>query len=277
VDPASTLPRFPISSIWPHCGLEAILPIVEGTLAMSRTVAIVQARMGSSRLPGKVLTDIGGQSMLQRVVSRAARARLLDAVVVATTTDTRDDAVVRECDRLGVLSFRGSENDVLDRYYGAARAFEADTVVRITSDCPLIDPQLVDRVVGELARQQADYASNTLVLSYPRGLDAEAFTMASLTAAWENATEAYERVHVTPFLYRRPDRFKLVNVACAEDVSSLRWTVDTPDDLRLLRCLFDRAVHLGDPGWEDVLEIVRREPALRDINGHIRQKALEEG
>jgi len=244
---------------------------------MSRTVAIIQARMGSSRLPGKVLTDIGGQSMLERVVSRAARARRLDAVVVATTTDARDDVVVRECNRLGVLSFRGSENDVLDRYYGAARAFEADTVVRITSDCPLIDPHLVDRVVGELVRQQADYASNTLVLSYPRGLDAEAFTMASLAAAWENATEAYERVHVTPFLYRRPDRFKLVNVACAEDVSTLRWTVDTPDDLQLLRSLFERAAHLGDPGWEDVLEIVRREPALREINGHIRQKALEEG
>jgi spore coat polysaccharide biosynthesis protein SpsF len=233
--------------------------------------------MGSSRLPGKVLTDIGGRSMLERVASRAARARLLDAVVVATTTDVRDDAVVRECERIGVPSFRGSENDVLDRYYGAARAFDAGTVVRITSDCPLIDPKLVDRVVGELASQRADYASNTLVLSYPRGLDAEAFPMASLATAWEEATESYERVHVTPFLYRRPERFKLVNVACAEDASSLRWTVDTQADLELVRSIFDRAGHGADPTWEDVLAIVRREPALREINAHVRQKALEEG
>jgi spore coat polysaccharide biosynthesis protein SpsF len=246
-------------------------------LAMSRTVAIIQARMGSSRLPGKVLADIGGRSMLESVVRRAARAKRLDAVVVATTTDGRDDPVVRECERLGVPTFRGSENDVLDRYYGAARAFEASTVVRITSDCPLIDPQLVDRVIAELASQQADYASNTLLLSYPRGLDAEAFTMAALTTAWETATESYERVHVTPFLYRHPERFKLVNVACAEDVSSLRWTVDTPADLELVRTLFDRARHHGEPTWEDVLAIVRREPALPAINGHIRQKALEEG
>jgi spore coat polysaccharide biosynthesis protein SpsF len=243
---------------------------------VSRTVAVIQARMGSSRLPGKVLTDIGGRTMLERVVSRAARAKLLDAVVVATTTDARDDAVVHECERLGFPTFRGSEDDVLDRYYGAARAFGAETVVRITSDCPLIDPDLVDRVVRELASQQADYASNTLVLSYPRGLDAEAFKMTALTTAWENATASYERVHVTPFLYRRPERFKLVNVACSEDVSSLRWTVDTPDDLALVRGIFQRAEPTREPSWEDVLAIVRREPALREINGHIRQKALEE-
>jgi len=244
---------------------------------VSRTVAIIQARMGSSRLPGKVLADIKGRSMLERVVRGARRARLVDQVVVATTTDARDEVVVAECARLGVPAFRGSENDVLDRYHGAARAFEADTVVRITSDCPLIDPALIDRVVGELFRQQADYASNTLVLSYPRGLDAEAFTMASLATAWESATVSYERVHVTPFLYRRPTLFKLVNVACEEDVSALRWTVDTPDDLKLVRGIFDRLAPMDDPGWEDVLGVVRREPELREINGHVRQKALEEG
>jgi spore coat polysaccharide biosynthesis protein SpsF len=215
--------------------------------------------------------------MLERVVRRAQRARLLDEVVVATTSDVRDDVIVAECARLGVRAFRGSENDVLDRYYGAARAFDASTIVRITSDCPLVDPELVDRVVDELFRQHADYASNTLVLSYPRGLDAEAFPMASLATAWESATVSYERVHVTPFLYRRPERFKLVNVACSEDVSTLRWTVDTPDDLKLVRDIFDRAAPPGDPSWEDVLAIVRREPALRAINAHIRQKALEEG
>jgi spore coat polysaccharide biosynthesis protein SpsF len=244
---------------------------------VGRTVAIIQARMGSSRLPGKVLTDIGGRTMLERVVTRAARAHRLDAVVVATTTDSRDDAVVRECERLGFPSFRGSENDVLDRYYGAARAFEAESVVRITSDCPLIDPTLVDRVVGELASQKADYASNTLVLSYPRGLDAEAFTMAALTTAWASGTAPYERVHVTPFLYRHPERFKLVNVACPEDLSSLRWTVDTADDLRLVRSLYDRAGTQSEPTWLDVLAIVRSDAALLEINAHIRQKALEEG
>jgi spore coat polysaccharide biosynthesis protein SpsF len=216
--------------------------------------------MGSSRLPGKVLVDIGGRSMLDRVVSGARRARIVD-----------------ECNRLSVGWFRGSENDVLDRYYCAARRFGAETVVRITSDCPLIDPSLIDRVIAELRAQGADYASNTLTLTYPRGLDAEAFPMTALATAWENASASYERIHVTPYLYRRPDQFKLVNVACTEDVSMLRWTVDTPDDLELVRRIIGRAPPGADPDWEDVLAIVRGDPALRSINAHIRQKALEEG
>src|SRR5277367_2863697 len=146
-------------------------------------VAIVQARMGSTRLPGKVLIDLGGETVLARVIARLRRAELVKEIVVATTDSAADDAIVGECRRLDVPTFRGSESDVLDRYYWAARGCPASVVVRITSDCPLIDPQLVDETIRVFQQQQADYASNTFSRTYPRGLDAEAFTTAALEQA----------------------------------------------------------------------------------------------
>ena len=145
-----------------------------------RIVAIIQARMGSTRLPGKVLRDIGGASMLARVVSRARQSKLLDEVLVATTTEPLDEPIVSACQKLGIPVFRGNQEDVLDRYYRAAGAYQAEAVVRITSDCPLIDPEIVDRIVGSFLAERPDYASNTLIRSYPRGLDAEVMSMAAL-------------------------------------------------------------------------------------------------
>jgi len=235
-------------------------------------IAIIQARMGSTRLPGKVLMDIFGASMLSRVVNRSKQAKLLSQIVVATSHKSTDDAVVREADRLGVLSFRGSENDVLDRYYKAAQSFDADVVVRITSDCPLIDPTIIDKVIAAFLDSNPDYASNALVRTYPRGLDVEAFTLSALTKAWQQASKPYERIHVTPYIYENPTIFKLLSVSDSHDYSNYRWTVDTPEDLEFVRRIYERLENKISFSWYDVLTLCEKDPTLKKINSHIEQK-----
>ncbi len=242
-----------------------------------KVVVIIQAHMGSTRLPGKVLEDIGGQSMLARTVRRASRAALADEVVVATTTEPRDEIIVRECAALGVAVFRGSEDDVLDRYYQAARAHSAEAVVRVTSDCPLLDPEVTDQVIRVFLEGDCDYASSGLVRTYPRGLDTEAFSFAALEAAWREATEAAHRAHVTPYIYLTTGRFRLREVTCEADYSRYRWTVDMPEDLAFVRAVYDRLGRDGDFSWREVLALVEREPELVTINAHVEQKRLEEG
>jgi spore coat polysaccharide biosynthesis protein SpsF len=238
-------------------------------------VAIVQARMGSTRLPGKVLMDLAGETVLGRVVRRLRRALLIDNIVVATTDCRTDDAIVRECHRLGVPTFRGSETDVLDRYYWAAREYAASTVVRITSDCPLIDAQLVDETIRIFQEQRADYASNTLSRTYPRGLDIELFTMAALEQAWREAHQPYEREHVTPYFYEHPELFRLVSQHAQIDYSQYRWTLDTNEDLELLRTIYARFSHRCDFAWDEVIQLMEREPELAELNSRVVQKALQ--
>jgi len=240
-------------------------------------IAVIQARMGSTRLPGKVLKDIGGATMLARVVRRTQRARLLDGVVIATSVAEPDEAVVIEASKLGVPVFRGSEEDVLDRYYQAALAHKAEVVARITSDCPLIDAEVIDHVVSVFLHEAPDYASNSLIRTYPRGLDIEVMAMEALARAWREAREPYERAHVTPYIYRNPEKFRLLSVKSDTDYSAYRWTVDTPEDLELVRAVYARLDCGDDFGWRDVLEVQAREPGLIELNRHIRQKALEEG
>lgn len=240
-------------------------------------VAIVQARMGSSRLPGKVMRNICGRTMIARVVRRATRSELIDQIVVATTTKTSDDPIVAECDRLNVPVFRGDEQDVLDRYYQAAMAYNAEAIVRITSDCPLIEPKVVDRVIQALLNEHPDYASNSIKHTYPRGLDAEVMTMEALIRAWQKATEPYQRIHVTPYIYQNPDQFKLFSVMYEADYSYYRWTVDTQEDLDFVRAVYSRLGNMDTFTWKDVLAILEKEPVLTEINRHIRQKSLEEG
>lgn len=240
-----------------------------------KTVAIIQARMGSTRLPGKVLKDISGRSMLAWVVIRARGARTLDEVVVATSELLDDDLIIAECENLGVPSFRGSENDVLDRYYRAAVASQADTVVRITSDCPLIDPAVIDGVVIEFFNSAADYACNTLEKGYPRGLNVEVFSRGALEEAWRRAEQTHERVHVTPYIYGNPDRFTIHSVPFPQDHSDLRWTVDTEEDLATVRAIVD-AMDGHDFGWEDARDTVLRNPHLAAGNRGVRQKKMEE-
>jgi spore coat polysaccharide biosynthesis protein SpsF len=215
--------------------------------------------------------------MLARVVRRARRANFLDDVIVATTVESADDAIGAECKRLGVPIFRGSEEDVLDRYYRTAKAFEAESVVRITSDCPLIDPEVVEQVVWAFLNEKPDYASNSLVHSYPRGLDTEVMTMETLSRAWREAAEAYQRVHVTPYIYQNPGKFQLLAMVGEADYSGYRWTVDTLEDLSFVRALYARLGNDGNFTWRDVLTLLAQEPDLVELNRHVRQKSLQEG
>jgi spore coat polysaccharide biosynthesis protein SpsF len=240
-------------------------------------VAIVQARMGSTRLPGKVLEDLFGRSVLGRTIERASAAPGIDEVVVATTESPKDDAVLRECERLSTRAFRGSEEDVLSRYLGAARAFDADLIVRVTSDCPLLDPELTGAVVARLRSSlatatPADYASNGVPPSYPRGLDTEAFTRGALERAAARATAPREREHVTLYIYEHPTDFRLLSVENDRDLSGHRWTVDTPEDLALVREIYRRLAPRTLFSWRDALAIVEADPALSRINAHVQQK-----
>ncbi len=242
-----------------------------------RVVAIIQARMGSTRLPGKVLKDLAGDTVLARVVNRTRRAKLLDEVVVATTTEAADESIVAECERLKVAAFRGSETDVLDRYYQAAQKCSADAVVRITSDCPLMDPELVDHTVRAFEADGADYATNSLVVTYPRGLDVEVFTTDALRRAWKEAQKEYQRIHVTPYFYEGEGKFKIVSLAAPADFSNYRWTLDTSEDLQLLRTIYEHFGGRDDMSWREVLAFVESKPELAAINSNVRQKALHEG
>jgi spore coat polysaccharide biosynthesis protein SpsF len=240
-------------------------------------VAIVQARMGSTRLPGKVLLDIAGRSMLARVIRRARRAELLAEVVVATGESAEDDPIVQECRRLAVPYFRGSDEDVLKRYHGAALAYRAEAVVRITSDCPLIDPGVVDRVVHEFLEREPDYASNILDRTWPRGLDTEIMTAGTLDRAFNEADLPYERTHVTPYIYGHPELFDLFAVTQPQDLSDGRWTVDSPDDMEFIRVVYDRFGGDDRIGWRDVYGLLASDPPLAQMNRHVRQKAVVEG
>jgi len=233
--------------------------------------------MSSTRLPGKVLKDLGGETVLARVVNRTRRAALVDEIVVATSVLPADDDIARECEALKVACFRGDELDVLDRYYRAAQEFAADVIVRITSDCPLIDPDLIDATVRSRFDQKADYASNALVRSYPRGLDVEAFTADALARAWSSATEKYQRIHVTPYLYETPKSLKVISTAGEIDHSQYRWTLDTPEDLELIRAIYKHFGNRDNMRWLDVLHLMETQPELAALNSHVRQKAMREG
>jgi spore coat polysaccharide biosynthesis protein SpsF len=238
-----------------------------------RIVAIIQARMGSTRLPGKVLADLAGQPMLAHVVNRARRAATLADLVVATTTEPADDAIARLCEARQWACFRGSQHDVLDRYYQAARCHDAEAVVRLTGDCPLIDPEVIDLVVQAFEDHQPDYASNVLPpRSFPRGLDTEVMSFAALARAWHEDDNPAWREHVTPFLYRHAERFRLHRVAAPADYSSLRWTVDTPEDWQLAARIHEAIGH-DRFSWRDVLALLKRHPEWTDLNRDVQQKA----
>lgn len=237
-------------------------------------VAIVQARMGSTRLPGKVLMNLGGVTVLGRVVNRLRRASLIDQVVVATANSAPNSAIMRECEDLSVECFAGSEDDVLDRYYQGSRAYSARNIVRITSDCPLIDSDLVDETICVFRQKCADYSSNVCPRTYPRGLDCEVFTAAALERAWKETRQAYEREHVTPYFYEHPELFRLAFIRGEQDHSQYRWTLDTSKDLKLLREIYARFGNRDDFSWREVIALMVREPKLADINAGVLQKSV---
>lgn len=240
-----------------------------------KTLAIIQARMGSTRLPGKVMQDLAGEPMLVRVVNRTRRAQMIDEVIVATTDLAQDDVLEQLCTDRHWLCFRGSENDVLDRYYQVARAFGADVVVRITSDCPLIDPEVVDQVVRAYqASPQVDYTSNTLPpRTFPRGLDTEVFGFDLLERLWKQDTNPATREHVTQYVYKNLDQFQTRGVTHSEDLSHWRWTVDTLEDLAFVRKIY---AHFENDtfSWREVLALLAQHPQWHAINAHVQQKVV---
>lgn len=243
-----------------------------------RTVAIIQARMGSSRLPGKVLKDIAGEPMLAREISRVRRAVTLDEVVVATTTEAEDDPVAELCRARGYPFYRGSLFDVLDRYYQAALQFSAQVVVRLTADCPLIDPAAIDQTVRAFFAAGVDFAANRLPegRTVPIGFDTEVCTFAVLERAWREASQPYEREHVMPYLYNTPGRFRTLLVKSEPDHGRLRWTVDTAEDLELVRAVYARFPGRDDFSYQEMLDLFAREPHLAQINAGVRHKGFQD-
>ena len=263
-------------------------------------VAVIQARMTSQRLPGKVLKEIEGKPMLGWVIERASKAKEVDQVVVATTVDASDDLIVEYCSKLNIPLYRGSVNNVLDRYYQAANQWHADVVVRITADCPFLDPGLVDELVTTFFEQGVDFAANRLPLpwgrTYPIGLDAEVFTIEALRKAWEEATSSYQKEHVTPYFYelapvdeyqlvRRKDKlwivppprdFKVLLLNHVPDYGNLRWTVDTFDDFLLAQEIGKHFSRHEDFTWKDILHFIELNPQLANINANVKHKGYKD-
>lgn len=239
-------------------------------------VCVVQARMGSSRLPGKVLMDVGGEPLVAHVMERIRSAQSVDHVVVATSTDPKDDPLVALASDRGWDIFRGDEGDVLSRFSGALARWPAETVVRVTADCPLLDPSLIDACVNELRSGAFDYVSNTLdPRTFPRGLDVEVFSAAALRVADREDLVAASREHVTPYLYRNPTRFSLGRVVAPEsrDYSSWRVTVDTEDDLHVVRCAVQH-LRKGDYSWQHLLDVLGAHTEWSRQNAAVEQKAV---
>jgi spore coat polysaccharide biosynthesis protein SpsF len=239
-------------------------------------VGIVQARAGSSRLPGKVLRPINGVPMLVKVLSRMARSERLDRIVLATTTEAGDDPVADLALSTGALVARGDAFDVLDRFHTALQLVpDATVVVRVTADCPFIDPGIIDDVIALRERERADFAANRLPppapRTYPVGLDVEVCTVDALERAWREAERPFEREHVMPYLYSEPSRFRVVVAQLDEDLSGFRWTVDEPADLAAAEAL-DAACGPEPYDWRHVLDIARARPDITAINAGLGQK-----
>jgi spore coat polysaccharide biosynthesis protein SpsF len=265
-----------------------------------KIVAIIQARMSAFRLPGKVLLDLAEKPMLARIVERTRRSRWIDQVVVATSSDKTDDPIESFCSERDYPYFRGNLHDVLDRYYQAAVHFSADVVVRITADCPIIDPVVIDQTIlafyGQgpslINRNQDipeknrlpsanhssawDFAANRLPppwkRTFPIGLDTEVCTISALEAAWRNANRAHQREHVMPYLYEEDQDFKVLIVNHEPDYGEFRLTVDTPPDLELLNLIYEQFDGEDSFSWYEVLDFLKKNPALMNINAEIEHK-----
>lgn len=242
---------------------------------MKKVVAIIQARMGSTRLPCKVIKEIVGKPMLWHIINRLKWSKLIDEIVIATTTNKEDLVIIEFADKHGIACYAGSAEDVLDRYYQVALKFGADIIVRITADCPLIDPNIADKIINDfLIDAELDYASNTLIPTYPDGLDVEVLSLTALEIAWNNANKKSEREHVTPYIKNHPEIFKLLNVQGNYDLSSSRWTVDYPEDIRFIEIIYknlyaDNEIFL----MGDVLSFIEKRSDLETINkGFIRDE-----
>jgi len=235
-----------------------------------KIVAIIQARMGSTRLPGKVLKEISGKPLVWHVIKRVKKAKLINQIVLATTNKKEDLSLIKIASEIGVESYAGSEEDVLDRYFQAATKYKADVVVRITADCPLIDPEVIDKVIKSFLTDNFDYVSNTINCTYPDGLDVEVFSYESLKKSWTDAKLLSEREHVTPYIINHKEIFKIGNVENDEDLSSLRWTVDEERDLEFVNEVYKNLYNEREIfSMKDILELLKEKQELIEINSKI--------
>ena len=234
------------------------------------TVALVQARMGATRLPGKVMMDLAGKPVLQHVVERVQASKLIDEVIVVTSFHVRDIPIVEWCSAWKIRVFCGSELDVLDRFYQAAKLLSYNTIVRITADCPLMDPDVIDLVVTEFSQGNVDYVNNSANETWPDGLDVEVFQFSALEYAWEHARLPSEREHVTSYLYNNPTKFSIKIIDHTPSLTGMRWTLDQKEDYEFIsRVYFELAQHKGIFGMKHVLSLLQQKPELQGINNTI--------
>ncbi len=238
-------------------------------------VAIIQARMGSTRLPGKILKEVNGKPLLTYQIERLKASRKIDQLVVATTVKSQDDVIVDFCLSHNIKYYRGSESDVLARYYGATQQFDGETIVRITSDCPLIDPNVVDQTIDFFIDNKFDYVSNAIEPTYPRGLDVEVFSRESFEKVFKEATLSRDREHVTAYYYTNPIKFKIGSVKNAIDYSEHRWTVDTIEDFQLIKLIIKNLYTENSLfTLADIIRLLKKHPEWSKINSHIEQKTI---
>jgi spore coat polysaccharide biosynthesis protein SpsF (cytidylyltransferase family) len=241
-----------------------------------KIIAIIQTRMGSTRLPGKIMKKILGKEIILHDIDRIKKIKSLDKIVIATTTKKEDDVIVEITKNydpdIGI--FRGKEEDVLDRYYEAAKKFNADVIVRISSDCPLVDPVVSSKTIASFLSSDCDYSS---AINYPRGLDTEIFSFKALESAWKESKKNYQREHVTPYIYEHPEKFKLLIIQSSKNLSHLRWTVDTIEDFNFVSEIYKRLYKKNEMFYiKDILKILEKEPELIEINKDVKQKPLKE-
>lgn len=240
---------------------------------MSKVVCISMARMTSSRLRGKPLMKVGGLTMIECHLKRLRNATRIDEVVLATTINEEDDPLVKHCEDIDMNYFRGSEDDVLDRYYQCAKAHNADIVVRVTGDCPFVDPDLLDKTIDHYFTSGTDYA-HLDISKFPRGFDCEVFSFAILEEAWQNSNEKFYREHVTPYIYKSPGRFKLSSYSTDVDFSSYRLCVDEEADLEMVNELASHIkTDLTKVSWDGIIKILEANPHIKSLNENVMQKS----
>ncbi len=240
--------------------------------------AIIQARISSTRLPGKMLADIEGKSLLLHVIERVRKSKKIDAIIVATTDKKADKKIIEISKKAGVKTFAGSETDVLDRYYQSAKKFSSEVIVRVTADDPFKDPEIIDELVGVFLNNKSkfDYVSNTIKPTYPEGLDIEVFSFVALKKAWKESKKSFQREHVTPYIWQNPKKFNVKNISFKKDLSHLRWTIDHPQDLQFAREIYKR-LYAIKPIFlmQDILGVLKKEPHLVKINqGMVRNEGF---
>lgn len=240
-----------------------------------KIAAIIQARMGSTRFPGKIMKEIKGKSLLEHQIERIRKSKKIDQIIIATSVKESEQPIVTLCEKLSIPYFRGSEQDVLERYYETAKHYKVDVIIRLTSDCPIIDPTVIDAVVNKYLEHAlaTSYVSNTIERSFPRGLDVEVFSFEALEKAHLTATLEAEREHVTAYMYTNQSDIKVANFKGKIDYSNNRWTVDTSDDFKLIELIINELYNPEEIFLlEDVIAVLMENPDWKKINNHVEQK-----